>query len=122
MLCILTALQMAAQQDVKKSSSYPSDDCDEPVTKMVVHYGYAKQNPNEWTIGPNPTYNEIRIIGEYDAIAVVQLFSITGEMLIEKEGYESYQPIDLSQLPSGIYFVRIVSLDNISKTYKVMKR
>jgi len=114
---------MEAQQDMRAVNSNYQEECnDEPVTKKVVHYGYAKQNSNEWTIGPNPTYNEIKISGPHEYIAVVQLFSITGDILIEKEGFESDQPIDLSFYPTGIYFVRIISLNGVSKTYKVMKR
>jgi hypothetical protein len=115
---------MVAQHDVKAVySANQQEECyDEPVTKMVVHYGYAKQNPNEWTIGPNPTYNEIKILGTHEFISIVQLFTITGDILLEIEGFEAYQPIDLSAFPTGIYFIRIVNLNGISKTYKVMKR
>ncbi len=141
-LLAVVSLQVNAQQDVlqrdsmfvkkdsvKTTDTYVSniseeecDDSNPAVLSRTVYYGFARQAVNEWSVGPNPTMGEVRINGDYENIVTVQVFSITGEMLMVLASYEADQPIDLSLYPSGIYFVRIVGNFNVSKTYKVMKR
>lgn len=77
---------------------------------------------NNWTIGPNPTYGEVNVYGYLENISSIELYSITGEMLQLIEGYDVYQPLDLYAYKSGIYLIRIISLTNEVKTYKVIKR
>ena len=87
-------------------------------------YRFAYQDPyqNNWTVGPNPTYGEINIHGNLDNISSIELYSITGEMLQLMEGFDIYSPIDLYSYKSGIYLIRVISLSNEVKTYKVIKR
>ncbi|MCB0503620.1 MAG: T9SS type A sorting domain-containing protein [Bacteroidetes bacterium] len=83
---------------------------------------FQENAQNNWTIGPNPTYGEVNVYGYLENISSIELYSITGEMLQLIEGFDVYQPLDLYAYKSGIYLIRIISLTNEVKTYKVIKR
>ena len=115
--------------------------CDEDLSLSKMTYGYDKsdveiqstyddlyrfayQDPyqNNWTVGPNPTYGELNIYGNTENIQSIELYSIAGELLQLTEGFDIYNPIDLYNYKSGIYLIRIISLSNEVKTYKIIKR
>jgi len=57
-------------------------------------------------VNPNPTTNEIYLKGIEDEKVIIEMFSLTGELLFQKEIY-STDKIDISMLPVGSYFIRI---------------
>ena len=107
----------------KMNDAYERSDI-ESYSSFNDTYRFTYQNgvENDWTVGPNPTYGEINIYGKTENISSIELYSITGELLLLMEGFDIYSPIDLYSYKSGIYLIRIVSLANEVKTYKIIKR
>lgn len=70
---------------------------------------------------PNPFKENITLIGEQ--IAEVRLYSITGQLVATKqgEGTESLT-VDISDLPSGLYFVTAIGKDGRKCVQKVVKQ
>jgi len=71
-------------------------------------------------IFPNPTVNQITIVGNLNELKEINIYNIVGQNVttltkqIENNGHES--KIDLSQLNAGIYYVKTKTKSN--KVYK----
>lgn len=74
----------------------------------------------ELTIAPNPATNEIRLAGA-DALSQesVQILDLSGKVLIE-ETLQSDQRIDIEELATGMYFLRIPNTGS-NKSYSFVK-
>ena len=74
------------------------------------------------SIYPNPTSNSVNIVSPKE-MKQLQLISITGKILknISQNG-QTNTKIDLSNLSSGIYFVKIIFNDNSIVTKKITKQ
>jgi hypothetical protein len=70
-------------------------------------------------IYPNPTTGELRIESESLRIESIIIYNISGKIL-KTENWKTENTIDISHLPSGIYFVKI-STEVGEVTKKVMK-
>jgi hypothetical protein len=72
----------------------------------------------DYTIYPNPAQDILHInINNYSTNQYrVTVFDIYGKIYLNKSLHESY--IDLTELNSGIYFIRITNNQNISTTKK----
>jgi len=62
-------------------------------------------------IFPNPTTDELRIIGGSFQIKKIEVFDMVGKLLVSQNLLNSsfHQKIDISNLNSGIYLVKIVT-------------
>ena len=76
----------------------------------------------DWKIGPNPTYGPLNIYGNLEYIKAIELYSITGEMLLWVDDYSNFRYMNISEHPNGIYFIRILDQANELNTFKVIKR
>ncbi len=65
--------------------------------------GIEENQLNGRTIHPNPAKETVTVSGEYDYLSI---FDISGK---EKARYFYGETINVRNLPSGIYIVRIVS-------------
>jgi hypothetical protein len=74
---------------------------------------------NGFVYYPNPVENELHIQNglRMDTIAI---YTILGQNLVTTAPKERYAEIDLSKLPSGIYFAN-VTVNNETKTFKFVK-
>jgi hypothetical protein len=69
---------------------------------------------------PSPTYDKLRLVGQNNWIDAYQVFAADGKLLRSVKFYNN--EIDLSSLPGGIYFVRLLpGCDNNYKTLKIFK-
>lgn len=69
---------------------------------------------------PNPSYDKLRLVGQYNWINAYQVFAADGKLVRNQKFYNN--EIDLSNLSSGIYFVRMLpGCDNNYKTIKIFK-
>lgn len=72
---------------------------------------------SDWTLVPNPTFNSF-IINHSDKIKSLEIYDLTGKkVLIENTNFTS---VDVSNLSSGIYIVKIKS-NNRTDTVKLVK-
>ncbi|MCF7561878.1 T9SS type A sorting domain-containing protein [Sabulilitoribacter multivorans] len=67
---------------------------------------------------PNPTNSFVNIKGNLNDVNNVSIYSISGKKLLELKN--EFDKIDISNLQSGIYFLKITS-GNSFKTFKVVK-
>ncbi len=66
---------------------------------------------------PNPAENYVEIVSE-NPLKRVEIYSITGRLMITSQNSDT--TIDIEELPSGIYFVRIAT-NNLTKTIRLIK-
>lgn len=71
-------------------------------------------------IYPNPTNNLVTISGEN--LSKIEIFNITGQMVLVFDYINDNQTIDLENQPSGIYFFKITDRNSYHCTQKVVKK
>lgn len=74
---------------------------------------------NDFKYFPNPVKNTLTISNNY-IIDKIEISSLLGQVLIHKKLNELQTEINFADLPSGIYFVKVVS-KNSEKTFKIVK-
>lgn len=72
---------------------------------------------------PNPTANKIQLKLELEAIdnLFYHIYDIKGKLLQSKEILEFTTEVQLSQLPTSVYFLKIIRNNNFLKTFKILK-
>ena len=73
------------------------------------------------TIYPNPTIDQCTIRLENSIMDEVRVFDLSGKMVRSMKVNDQEVKIDMSQLSSGTYFIRILSDKNVT-THKIMKQ
>jgi len=80
---------------------------------VIMHYVYDDVDENEMemmSIYPNPTHGAIFIGANNDLlIQQVEVFNVTGQMVLSSSKTE----INMSELESGMYFIRVTADDRI---------
>jgi len=96
------------------------------------------QQPIEWlTLGleedllliasakvfPNPTTDKIQLRLELEDINNLsyQIYDINGKFLQSEEILQFTTEIQLSQLPTSVYFLKIIRNNNLLKTFRILK-
>ena len=79
------------------------------------------QLPTLLTVVPNPTTGKVRVMSD-KPIRDITLSDISGRTVLTQSGGEYDQTLDLSSLPAGIYFVRVVTHHQEIATAKVIKQ
>ena len=72
-------------------------------------------------IYPNPTFGQM-FISTQGRPEMVSIMNVIGSEVIHRENLEEMTQINLSNLPSGMYFVRVYSSDGMFTTHKVVKK
>ncbi len=62
-------------------------------------------NPT-WGVFPNPAADYFRIEADF-SVSDIQIISNSGTMIMDKTGHFSSETVDISDLPAGVYFLRI---------------
>jgi uncharacterized protein (TIGR02145 family) len=73
------------------------------------------------SVYPNPTTDFIRITTNQINSSSIQIMNITGQVMYSNENYNSNEDIDLSELSSGIYIIKM-NIDGIEKFEKIIKK
>ncbi|MFT5862513.1 MAG: hypothetical protein ACI828_001162 [Flavobacteriales bacterium] len=71
------------------------------------------------TIYPNPAFEQFSIVAEN--ILQLELYSLKGELLLQRRHYIASQPIDISSLAAGVYILKLQTPQGISSR-KLVKR
>jgi len=82
--------------------------------------GVLDETFNEIKLFPNPTFNEINIFGFETENIIVEIHDILGKVL--KVETISNQKINVSELPSGIFFLTIKSKNGFQITKRFIKK
>ena len=62
----------------------------------------------------------LAIISHYISAQIIEVYSILGKQVLEESPNAFSSSLDMSALSSGVYLVA-VTMDGISKTFKVVK-
>ncbi|MCD2259448.1 T9SS type A sorting domain-containing protein [Psychroserpens luteolus] len=68
---------------------------------------------------PNPAKDEVYIKGNTNDLSGIELYDINGKQVLVQT--HSFERIDISQLESGVYLVKLKSIAASSKTIKLVK-
>jgi hypothetical protein len=75
----------------------------------------------EGSLYPNPSSGEFTLSSSQHIVSSVALYNVLGEKVMDKNAIRSNEvKLDVSQLPSGIYFVKIFTEKGVL-TKKLMK-
>jgi len=70
---------------------------------------------------PNPTSSQIFLETDYAGFSTFRITTLDGKTVSTDKFV--YQPVDISSLPSGTYFLQVSSVDNqVFKTFKIIKQ
>ncbi len=87
------------------------------ISRLADSSTKVDQNEEEWSILKNPVSSNLEISGQgtYD----IAIFNIEGQPVLQQQNLIDNQVIDISQLPSGMYFVTYKN-KSFSETKKVI--
>ena len=94
--------------------------------KIVYSNGFciSSTEPTDFqtniTLQPNPTTNNINIIGDVQNIKSIQISDVSGRLILLKE-IQYDLSINVSSLASGVYICRIQSINGKIQTMKFVK-
>ena len=84
------------------------------VTAWNTGIEHASESGKGLLLVPNPADKNVHVVAT-DKIAAVEVFTVTGKRLFSANGYEAREvDIDVSQYPSGVYYVRVNGVNNAS--------
>lgn len=99
---------------------------------MIIHYAYhdvfslpdgiTAYTHNNLHLAPNPTTGDVRIdLSDYAGEKMVEVLSAQGQKLSAQVVDETNPVISLQTYPSGIYFVKVYSQNQLIGTSKILK-
>ena len=95
------------------------------VNSAIASYHYIpvgiREHEANVTIYPNPTVDQCTIRIENSILDEVTVFDLSGKMVRSMKVNDQEVKIDMSQLSSGTYFIRILSDKNVT-THKIVKQ
>ncbi|MDB4438823.1 M4 family metallopeptidase [bacterium] len=103
-----------------------TEDKDLVLLDDIKLYDKTKYNPNTfeggYSIFPNPTTDIVRIANaDNNKLFDVDIFNAIGQRVYEQKSILNQDWIDLSYLPEGVYFVRLVESGEIISSTKIIK-
>jgi len=75
----------------------------------------------EFKLYPNPTENKL-IVESSETITLIEILSITGQKLIQLNGFDTKVEINTSALSKGIYFIHLTTQNQAVSTQKFIKK
>lgn len=77
--------------------------------------------PSEFLLFPNPAMTEVTLQFPREADHLVRLTNVMGKLLYEEKSNLLKMKLDISSLPSGVYFITAIDAENNSLTRKIVK-
>ena len=92
------------------------------VFDMHVFNGPAavEEADEEWIVAPNPTDGMLSIMGPM--IQKVEIYNVVGQLVFEKPMGGESMTVDMSSMPSGLYFVNLLHRNGGMKIRKLLKQ
>lgn len=91
------------------------------IESKAVNINHFEINQNEtFKFYPNPANNKINIEGFQDSEFNLSILNINGQELLKQEIRNRKTQIDISKLPSGIYFIKLTN-DETVEVRKIIK-
>lgn len=80
----------------------------------LVTESVSENNVDNVALYPNPAQNSITLTSDYNGLNEVQIINAVGQ-IVKEFSFESKTTVDIKDLNTGVYFVRISGNDMISK-------
>lgn len=85
-----------------------------------ISTGVDENSEGVFAVYPNPAKQSITLIGQQ--ISEARLYRVTGQLVATKQGNGTESlTVDVSDLPSGLYFVAVIGEDGSRSVQKVVK-
>jgi len=93
---------------------------EDKTTFRNMGFGY-EVNKNDLDIHPNPTDGRMKITGlNSNDVINIELFDEKGRLVEMKKEFRNGDNLDLSHLPTGLYFVKFLDSNNESSVKKIV--
>ena len=79
-----------------------------------------EETETEWVITPNPTDGTVSIMGA--DLHKIEVYNVVGQMVMEKQEEGEPMVLDMTSLPSGMYFVNIIHRSGGGCVRKLLKQ
>ncbi|MFA9214009.1 MAG: T9SS type A sorting domain-containing protein [Candidatus Methylacidiphilales bacterium] len=89
--------------------------------KKPTNVAFVNSQKNNIQVYPNPFKNKVSVNGGNQQIETVEIYSISGNLIKKQNITGNGQEIELSELKSGIYFLKINTPENESTFIKICK-
>jgi hypothetical protein len=89
--------------------------------KTPTNVTSVNSQKNNIQVYPNPFKNTVSVNGGNQQIETVEIYSISGSLIKKQNITGNGQEIELSELKSGIYFLKINTPENESTILKILK-
>ncbi len=97
-----------------------SEDCSEIIVNELIILNNPEFLVTNFNIYPNPVNNTLTIEANNFSITTVTIFSASGKKVMSIQ--DNARTVDVSTLPSGLYFIEFVSSEGQKYIHKVLKK
>ena len=91
---------------------------------LVAHFDYTEgvgeQNGSQTLIYPNPVNDKLTVEAQ-EAIGTVEIYNLMGALMYSQKNCGSKVEINTTDLPSGIYFIRLTT-NKVAETRRFVKK
>ena len=94
-----------------------------PSEDYTIEQRRETSNPMKFKVAPNPTKEFLNVFADNvpkEYKLSLELYSLTGELIIKQESLGSINRIETEDLLSGVYLIRIISADELLHQEKVV--
>lgn len=101
---------------VSEWDSFLEDTFDGLGTHSLASLAVEKYVSNLFSVYPNPApaHSIIIAINENRPIDLIQIFSVTGQLILQQAEKSNQKQIKIDHMPSGVYFIKVTSENNYS--------
>lgn len=115
------AIQMTPEQELSIIESIRNGTISNG--EAISATGELNEGFDDLILYPNPVENSFSISLKGNSLKTVEVLSLTGQVLLSKNysDAKAEEILDISQLASGIYLIKVFGIDNTQYTTKVVK-
>lgn len=110
-----------ANSPMETAFLYPIDDCDgNPIDDECTSSGFTENISLDFDIYPNPAQHQLTIQSE-ELIERIEIYNLIGQPILIKNGLFNEINIELSNVQSGSYLVRVFDTNNNSSRAQLIE-
>ena len=100
---------------------YPTDDCDgNPIEDECTSNGLIENTSAIIEIYPNPAKNKLTVRSN-ELIGQIEIYNLVGQKIMSKKGMLNELNIELNNIKSGSYFIRVFDANNNSSKAQLIE-
>jgi hypothetical protein len=99
----------------------PEGCSDQSDCEIIDAVGLDQLTTIEMSVQPNPTAGELTVNMPFELTAQVQVFDAQGKLVIDNAAVSNGSVLNLSNMTTGVYMVRITAADSV-QTFRVVKQ